>query len=386
MLLCNYLHTLHNVTVVCLESQQPDEFSYQCRIIRLEIPRRITIAGKILVGTKRIKALRQIKSQLNTDVSIAFGNTAIILNALAGTAEIKMASIRQSLSGMKKEKSLKSKFHQLLYKWALRNADKIVPVSEAINHELFEYFNIKNKYFIHNGYDFEEIRAKASEPILQSYANKFWLVHSGRFDLSKGHWHLIKIFVEVKKQCPGTGLMLIGGVDGSAETGNEIFKFCKDFIESNQLKWAVDDPDADVIFLGHQSNPFKFISKAGLYVMPSLWEGFPNALVEAMICGIPVVAADCSTGPREILKDQSTGMYYGLLLPAFTDKFNKANHNTDKLDYYWAGKISNMIRDDMGMQLYKQRSIERSKEYSVEKYGKSWLNIIEEKEKCSYET
>jgi len=58
---------------------------------------------------------------------------------------------------------------------------------------------------------------------------------------------------------------------------------------------------ARVHFVGSQSNPFAYLSRANLFILASETEGFPNVLVEAMLCKIPVIASDCISGPREIL-------------------------------------------------------------------------------------
>ena len=66
-----------------------------------------------------------------------------------------------------------------------------------------------------------------------------------------------------------------------------------------------------ISLLGYQSNPYKLMARATVFVLSSRFEGFPNALVEAMACGLPVVATNCPSGPGEII----THEHDGLLVP-----------------------------------------------------------------------
>jgi glycosyltransferase involved in cell wall biosynthesis len=63
----------------------------------------------------------------------------------------------------------------------------------------------------------------------------------------------------------------------------------------------------DVVLTGFQHNPFSFISKADVFVLSSLFEGFANVIVEAMALGVPVISTDCPSGPAEIIKDGENG-------------------------------------------------------------------------------
>lgn len=58
----------------------------------------------------------------------------------------------------------------------------------------------------------------------------------------------------------------------------------------------------DVTLPGFDPNPYRLLARAALFVLSSRWEGSPNALTEALALGTPVVATDCPSGPREILR------------------------------------------------------------------------------------
>jgi glycosyltransferase involved in cell wall biosynthesis len=128
------------------------------------------------------------------------------------------------------------------------------------------------------------------------------------------------------------------------------------------------DQTYDLYFLGHQQNPFKFLRRSNLYIMTSLWEGFPLALCEAMICGLPVISSDCFTGPREIiapfiLENQSIShpvrTAFGTLMPIPTLEDNKI------LDT-WSSEVHNLIRFESGESLTEELK-NRISEFDISK-------------------
>jgi glycosyltransferase involved in cell wall biosynthesis len=72
----------------------------------------------------------------------------------------------------------------------------------------------------------------------------------------------------------------------------------------------------DIIFFGFQENPYKFINRSEIFVHTSRFEGFGNIILEAMACGVPVIATDCPFGPREIINNGEDG----ILVPVSDEK------------------------------------------------------------------
>jgi glycosyltransferase involved in cell wall biosynthesis len=67
----------------------------------------------------------------------------------------------------------------------------------------------------------------------------------------------------------------------------------------------------DVMLPGWVGNPYPYMARADLFVLSSRWEGLPTVLIEALYCGLRIVATDCPSGPREILDEGR----FGALVP-----------------------------------------------------------------------
>ena len=147
---------------------------------------------------------------------------------------------------------------------------------------------------IHNPVVWPDHSEKAGSPVTHEWFRDSDLpviVSVGRLAPSKGHATLLEAFAELRKSHPAR-LVLLG-------EGPE---------RSNLVKLAQTlniYPDVD--FIGFHINPFAYMSKARVFVLPSHYEGFPNSLAQAMACGTPVVSTDCPSGPREILEDGKWG-------------------------------------------------------------------------------
>jgi len=140
-----------------------------------------------------------------------------------------------------------------------------------------------------------------------------------------------------------------------------------------------------VLITGYQENPFKFISRSDVYVLSSLFEGFPNAMVEAMACGCPVIATDCKSGPKEILYENanldniSTSIEkadYGLLVPPLDSKENwdsSMTHNTEEI---LANAMLMYINDKKLCESYALKAAARSKVFSYERCKREFEGVI----------
>ncbi len=182
------------------------------------------------------------------------------------------------------------------YPWA----DGIVAVSQGVAEDLAQTTGIPRDRIqvIYNPVVTPELRKKAGGPLEHPWFGNGQppvLLGVGRLALAKDFSTLIRAFAQVRKICPARLLIL-----GEGE-------------ERPRLEALVNrlNVDQDVRMPGFVSNPYPYMAQASLFVLSSRWEGLPTALVEALYCGVRIIATDCPSGPREILR----GGQYGQLVP-----------------------------------------------------------------------
>lgn len=192
---------------------------------------------------------------------------------------------------------------RLISRWSYNKADMVVASTKAMKSDLQLIFDLplEKVKLVHNPVDLQLIsslsKKSVEEKLFHTEGDDYHpvIVSMGRLTEQKGFTYLIRAFKMVQNELPSK-LVIIG--DGAQKRDLE------NLTESLGIA-------EDVIFLGLQSNPYKYLVNSDLFVLSSLWEGFPNSLVEAMACGIPVISTDCPSGPSEII----TPGIDGLLVP-----------------------------------------------------------------------
>lgn len=328
---------------------------------------------------RRSAKVRQLKKQMKPDIAYSFGPTANMVNAFSKTGKEKVWLGLRNYTDV--EERLKIKLFT-------RRADLMVCCSQTIEKVLEEQFHFHKTATLYNLYDVKAIqeKAKQQEPELpwgekDEKGRKIrCMVSMGRDDDMKGFWHMLKVFSLVHEKMPQVRLILMGA--GS-------FDYYRKLAEHLNITDAI-------YFAGMQREPYQYLKKGEIYLLTSLNEGFPNALVEGMSLGLAAVSTNCMTGPAEILledgnasllekqekegKKAETVIYgeYGILVPVMSKERDLDAGHILAEERNMADIVLGLLEDDQKLEAYQNAAMERAQCFTYEKYVEKFLKLAEE--------
>jgi glycosyltransferase involved in cell wall biosynthesis len=256
---------------------------------------------RMLAAPRLAKALREIRPESLLATVNTFA--AVLAQRLARipTRVILRKATTPSIAFQVNETSaLKRAISETAMRWLYPRADAVVAVSKGVAQDLLNLMpQLKPKLtVIYNPVIDAALYAKADAPVEHPWFQPNQppvVLAAGRLVALKGYDTLLRAFARVRQQMPARLVILGEGPE-----------------RSNLERLAAElGVAADVDMPGFDPNPFRYMRRAGVFVLSSRYEGLPNVLIQALACGCPVVSTDCPSGPWEILD----GGRYGVLVP-----------------------------------------------------------------------
>ncbi len=301
----------YKTIAICFQIVRP--FKMACarnmKAICLPIVRllKIGVIHKYLYLIRNARQLKRFAAQHRCPVIISFlpyTNAISILAKVIFNRRLKVVinvhSLKSDILAQPNLDSEESYFMKLMIRQWYPKADMIVAVATGVKSDLVENFSIPAEKItvIHNPIDIQTVLERSRDEVEHPwFADREipLVIAMGRLVKLKGFDILIRAFARLIPQTDAR-LMIIGGGEEERALSDLIEEF---FLHDH------------VVLLGHQENPWKYMARARVFVLPSLTEAFPNVIGEALALGLPVLATDCSPGVREYLQE---GLY-GLLVP-----------------------------------------------------------------------
>lgn len=260
---------------------------------------------------------------------------------------------------IKEFNTITQNFHKIFFKLFFNQTNKIICISKGLAYDLERFFSVDRKKIIviYNGVDIKRIRQSIRN--IRKSRNKTIILTCGRLVEQKGHKYLINAFSILNKKHPNTKLIILGKGP------------LKESLEKQIKRLSLQNK---VFLPGFKNNPYPYFKKASIFVLSSLYEGFANVLIEAMVCGLSIISTDCPYGPREILcqdnnyKIEKKILFckYGFLIPLFnTEPNNIINALVNAMTIA-------LEKPSINKKLY----IDAIDRFRLERMGKNYLSLI----------
>lgn len=333
------------VTLATLTNTDQDFFPIHPAINRISLcldSESSGLFGGIVNNLKRILALKSALNQQKPDIAISFMTTANILLALAAS--------KLDIPIIGSERT-----HPPMYplnrpwEWLRRHVyghlSAVVALSTDSALWLTENTNAPIVKVIPNAVTYP---LPPHPPVVHpriSFDGSANLLAVGRLGVEKGFDRLISAFSVIAPEFPEWNLTILGEGGARAALENQ----CKEL----QLESRIFLP-------GRVGNVGEWYKNADLFVMTSLYEGFPNTLIEAMSYELAVVSTNCETGPRDIIRHEIDGL---LICPDNPKQLIDA--------------LKRLMRHDELRQRYANRSKEVRERFSMGRVVGIWESLFE---------
>jgi glycosyltransferase involved in cell wall biosynthesis len=235
-----------------------------------------------------------------------------------------------SILTLNNQKEKSPKLYNWLYKKVYKNYHKIICQSQYMQQDLLDnyHFPKEKSIVINNPVDTIQIEQDSLERLAYPFdTDKINLLSVGQLRPEKGQESLLKAFSKLDNIYSLT-------IIGEGEEQSRLESLMEELGLQNRVR-----------FIGYQANPYAYMKRADMLILSSEYEGFPNVVLEAGICGLPVVSYQCAGGVEEIIKEGINGFlvrYRDINALSFT--INKAT------DYpFDLGEIREMMVQKYGM-------------------------------------
>lgn len=258
--------------------------------------------SKIGANLRRVYRLRRFLQVERTEGVIAFMTHESVMAVLASTGLGTRCVISERNAPWKRHPG---RIWALARRLTYPFADAAVVQTEAIAAWMRRRVRSRRVHIIPNAVQRNlEGSGRIQSPTDYLPADRKLILAVGSKPNQKGFDLLVSAFAAVASDFPDWDLTLVGVATASAATSPQVSRLLGQ-ISSTTIGPRIHMP-------GPVGNISDWYERADLFVLPSRFEGFPNALLEAMAYGCACIACDCDTGPRDLITNDKDGILVGV--------------------------------------------------------------------------